>query len=127
MKSFIKIGLLAFLTFLASQVLASPISDGRFSTYEVSWVTSYMTVCSEVCKKEHAVAESMKLSSVSTQDMFVCRVLERRSNEYGSNTSDNCFYYDTSTSSPLKAKKFQCLCVKKSPGSKLPAVHPRLQ
>lgn len=114
MKSTLSIGVLAILVFCVTQLFADPIPDRHFAPFQTGWFTSVKTPCYAVCKEQDAVAESMKLSHASTQDIFVCRVFTRTSNEYGSNSSDNCLYYDTASSIPQKAPKFQCLCVKKS-------------
>jgi len=125
MKSILQFGLLALLvTFCTSQVFADPIVSHHYKTYSVSWFTSDKTQCYAVCKGHGAAAESMKLSSASTQNMYVCRVQTKTNNEYGSNTSDNCLYYDTLANKPVKAAKFQCLCVKRA--SILPKL-PKLQ
>lgn len=89
---------------------ADPIT-GSFGSHVAAWQTSVKEVCSDVCRRHGGVAEHVKLSSASNQDIYVCRVFTRAVNGFGENSSDNCLFYDSSAGQPKKETKFQCLCV----------------
>ena len=99
---------LAFTSLLFSSVgLSDPISQKGFKSYKVSWVESYGQSCESTCGKVNATAESMSISSVGSQKISVCRVSAYHFNMYGTNTSDNCFYYDIDEERPVKEIDFE--------------------
>jgi hypothetical protein len=114
MKYLSELGLLILLTFLPGLAIAWPIKTDTFLEYPASWAMSTRTRCSDVCRGKNAVAESMKLSRASSEDIFICRVSGKRMNSFGTNSSDNCLYYDITSRKPVKATDFECLCVKKA-------------
>ena len=94
---------------LCISAIAEPITNTPKSVV-ASWKTGYKQRCDEVCRP--LAAEHMKLSQASSQNIYVCRVFARTVNTYGTNSSDNCLVFDSTSQGGNKAAKYQCLCVK---------------
>lgn len=95
---------------LTKPALADPIEADGGQCYTARWVQAKATDCDRVCRRVHMSAESMTLSSASTQRIFVCRHMGRRSNTFGEQGSGNCRILDGGT--PQKRTKYECLCVR---------------
>lgn len=90
--------------------IAEPISNGGVQCFRATWVATKETDCDQACRRASLSAESITLSAVSTQKIFVCR--HRRGNQYsfGTQGSRNCQVIEGG--SPRKRGIYECLCVR---------------
>lgn len=94
---------------LAIVARADPIGTRDGQCYSAVWVQARQTDCDLVCRHVGKSAESMTLSSVSTQKIFVCRYKGDKYYAFGEQGSGNCRVLDGST--PSKQLRYECLCV----------------
>ncbi len=97
---------------LTPGAFADPIGTRGGQCYTSLWVSAEETDCDQVCRRRSLSAESMTLSSASTQKVFVCRHKGRTSYAFGSQGSKNCQIIDGGT--PRKRTTYECLCVRAS-------------
>jgi hypothetical protein len=98
----------------ATAVSADPIVTKPGQCFTAMWVKAKETDCSKVCRKLGLSAESMTLSSVGNQRIFVCRK-HRGNYAFGEQGSGNCRVLDRGT--PTKLKKYECLCARTGCGA----------
>lgn len=91
----------------ATGATADPIETRGGQCYTAKWVKARETDCDQVCRRDGMSAESLTLSSASTQRIFVCRHKGRTKYSFGEQGSGNCRI-------PEKKAKYQCLCVRAS-------------
>ena len=89
---------------------ADPIGTRGRQCYGALWVRATETDCDRVCRRAGMSAESMTLSSASTQKIFVCRHKGRTRYTFGEQSSGNCRVLDGRTG--RKQRTYECLCVR---------------
>lgn len=106
MKYFVYISVFILWASLAS---AEPIGT-RSGCYTAMWASASEADCDRVCREHGLSAESMNLSSASTQKIFVCRHKGRTQYTFGEQGSGNCRVMEGGT--PVKKRNYECLCVR---------------
>lgn len=91
----------------ATGAVADPIGIIGGQCYTAKWVMASETNCDQVCRRDGMSAESLTLSSASTQKIFVCRHKGSTKHSFGEQGSGNCRI-------PEKKPKYECLCVRNS-------------